>query len=287
MAYEFIPEIAHARLLKEREKVAIAVKHSNRQYEGDIKSQGDRVKILTPGEVELFPYTRNQDMASPQILDGAAQYLDITESQAFQYYIDDVDKKQMELDKEFLNAHQRNAAYKIADYADSFVFGLYDKGQAIDSTYGTTFTSADAWALLAAADKAMRLANVPQSEKKYLEISPDVYEKFVLAKIVTDTDNSKTIETGLVKTLWGLDIFVSNNIVKSEGVSYCLVRTKKAIAYAEQINQSEVIRHPNRFGDIHRGLFLCGAKVIVPKEMICFAVKPTAEEPEQGQGNGS
>jgi hypothetical protein len=278
MAYEFIPEIAHARLLKEREKVAIAVKHCNREYEGNIKSQGDRVKILTPGEVELFEYTRNNNMGEPQILDGAAQYLDITESQAFQYYIDDVDKKQMELDKEFANAHQRNAAYKIADYADSFVFKLYDKGQAIDNTYVNGFTSANAWALLAAADKAMRLANVPQGEKKYLEISPDVYEKFVLAKIVTDTDNSKTIETGLVKTLWGLDIFVSNNIVKSAaGVSYCLVRTKKAIAYAEQINQSEVIRHPQRFGDIHRGLFLCGAKVIVPKEMICFAVKPTTE----------
>ena len=277
MAYEFIPEIAHARLLKEREKAAIAVKHSNREYEGDIKSKGDRVKILTPGEVSLFEYTRNSDMGEPQILDGAAQYLDITESQAFQYYIDDVDKKQMELDKEFANAHQRNAAYKIADYADSFVFKLYDKGQAIDTTYASGFISANAWALLAAADKAMRLANVPQSEKKYLEISPDVYERFVLAKIVTDTDNSKTIETGLVKTLWGLDIFVSNNIVKSAGVSYCLVRTKKAIAYAEQINQSEVIRHPKRFGDIHRGLFLCGAKVVVPKEMICFAIKPTDE----------
>jgi len=278
MAYEFIPEIAHARLLREREKAAIAVKHSNREYEGDIKSKGDRVKILTPGEVSLFPYTRNKNMGDPQILDGAAQYLDITESQAFQYYIDDVDKKQMELDKEFANAHQRNAAYKIADYADSFIFKLYDKGQAIDNTYASSFTSANAWALLAAADKAMRLANVPQGEKKYLEISPDVYEKFVLAKIVTDTDNSKTIETGLVKTLWGLDIYVSNNIVKSAaGVSYCLVRTKKAIAYAEQINQSEVIRHPQRFGDIHRGLFLCGAKVIVPKEMICFAVKPGTE----------
>jgi hypothetical protein len=279
MAYEFIPEITHAKLLKEREKAAIAVKHCNRSYEGNIKAQGDRVKILTPGEVELFEYTRNDDMDDPQILDGAAQYLDITESQAFQYYLDDVDKKQMELDKEFESAATRNAAYKIADYADSFVFGLYDKGQAIDNTYAGQdgFTSADAWALLAAADKAMRLANVPEGETKYLEISPDVYEKFVLAKIVTDTDNSKTIENGLVKKLWGIDIYVSNNVVTDNGVSYCLVRTKKAIAYAEQINQSESIRHPKRFGDIHRGLFLCGAKVIVPKEMICFAVKPTNE----------
>jgi hypothetical protein len=277
MAYEFIPEIAHARLLKEREKAAIAVKHCNRSYEGNIKAQGDRVKILTPGEVELFEYTRNQDMDPPQILDGAAQYLDITESQAFQYYIDDVDKKQMELDKEFESAATRNAAYKLSDYADQFVFGHYNKGQDIDTTFNAAFTSTDVLTLLSMADKAMRLANVPESETKYLEISPDVYAKFILAKIVTDTDNSKALETGLVKKLWGLNIYVSNNVYTNAGVSYCLVRTKKAIAYAEQINQSESIRHPKRFGDIHRGLMLCGAKVVVPKEMICFAIKPTAE----------
>jgi hypothetical protein len=277
MAYEFIPEITHAKLLKEREKAAIAVKHCNRSYEGNIKSQGDRVKILTPGEVELFEYTRNKDMNDPQILDGAAQYLDITESQAFQYYLDDVDKKQMELDQEFESASARSAAYKLSDYADQFVFGKYvDAGETV-TTYNATFTSADCLALLAAADKAMRLANVPEGETKYFEISPDVYEKFVLAKIVTDTDNSKTLETGLVKKLWGLNIYVSNNVYTNAGVSYCLVRTKKAIAYAEQINQSESIRHPKRFGDIHRGLMLCGAKVVVPKELVCFAIKPTTE----------
>ena len=246
----------------------------------DIKDKGDRVKILTPGEVELFEYTRNVDMNDPQILDGAAQFLDITESQAFQYYLDDVDKKQMAQNSEFESAHQRSAAYKLSDYADQFVFGKYaDAGDTV-TTYDSAFTSADCLALLGAADKAMRLANVPEGETKYFEISPDVYEKFVIAKIISDTDNSKTLETGLVKKLWGLNIYVSNNVYTSSGVSYCLVRTKKAIAYAEQINQSESIRHPKRFGDIHRGLMLCGAKVVVPKELICFAVKPSAESAE-------
>jgi len=60
--------------------------------------------------------------------------------------------------------------------------------------------------------------------------------------------------------------------------SYCIVRTKNAVAYAEQINQSESIRHPKRFGDIHRGLFLCGAKLIVPKEAICFKIKTATEQ---------
>jgi len=241
----------------------------------DIKSKGDRVKILTPGEVELFDYVRNQDMGDPQLLDDSAQYLDITESRAFQYYLDDVDKKQMDKAAAFESAHIRNAAYKLADYADQFVFSKYtDAGETI--TY-STFTSANVLDLLAKADAAMRRANVPESETKYLEISPEVYVKFVLAKILKDTDNSKTVETGRVGKLWGLDIYVSNNIHSDNGVYYCLVRTKRAIAYAEQLNQSEVIRHPKRFGDIHRGLMLCGAKVVVPKELICIAVKPSNE----------
>ena len=277
MAYEFIPEIVYAKLLEEREKAAIAVKHCNREYEGSIKDKGDRVKILTPGEVELFNYTRNTDMKDPQILDGSAQFLDITESKAFQFYIDDVDKKQMDKIQAFENAHIRDAAYKLSDYADQFVFGKYaDAGKTI-TDFQSDFTSADALALLAAASKEMLKANVPESETKYLEISPEVYVKFVLAKILKDTDNSKTVETGRVGKLWGLDIYVSNNIHSDNGVYYCLVRTKRAIAYAEQLNQSEVIRHPKRFGDIHRGLMLCGAKVVVPKELICIPVEPTAE----------
>jgi hypothetical protein len=277
MPYEFIPEIVHAKLLEDREKAAIAVAHCNREYEGDIKSQGDRVKILTPGEVQLFKYTRNTSMGDPQILDDSAQYLDITESEAFQYYIDDVDKKQMANSSAFENAHIQNAAYKLADYADQFVFSHYDKGQDIDESFISAFRSVDVITLLSKADVAMRRANVPERTTKYLEISPEVYAKFVLAKIVTDTDNSKTLKTGLVKTIWGLDIYVSNNIVVDNDVHYCLVRTKNAIAYAEQINQSEQIRHPHRFGDIHRGLMLCGAKVVVPREMVCFAIKPANE----------
>jgi hypothetical protein len=280
MPYNFIPEIAHAQLLEEREKVAIAVKHCNREFEGDIKSKGDRVKILTPGEVTLFDYTRNTDMSDPEILDDAAQYLDITESKAFQYYLDDIDKKQMAMGGAYDKASMHNAAYKIADYSDSFVFGKYTDAGTIDTSF-SSFTSSNCLTLLAAADKAMRIANVPEGEKKYFEMSPDIYEKFVIAKIIKDTDNSRVLETGLVKTMYGLDIYVSNNVVATGtavgSTSYCLVRTKKAIAFAEQINQSESIRHPKRFGDIRRGLMLCGAKVVVPKELICFAVTTAAE----------
>lgn len=276
MPDNFIPQLTSAELLVARRKAAIAVSHCNQRYSGEIKTKGDRVKILTPGEVSLFDYNKNTDMGDPEILDDSAQFLEITEAKAFQYYLDDVDKKQMEKQAEYEDETASDAGYKLSDYADSFVFGKYtDAG--ITNTEFSAFTSANALALLAAASQAMLEANVPEGQTKYFEISPQVYTKLVMAKIVKDTDNSKTIETGRVGKMFGLDIFVSNNIVQSGTTSQCLVRTKKAIAFAEQINDTEKIRHPKRFGDIHRGLMLCGSKVIVPKELICFTVVTAPE----------
>jgi hypothetical protein len=77
--------------------------------------------------------------------------------------------------------------------------------------------------------------------------------------------------------MFNFDIFVSNNIVTSGATSFCIARTKKAIAYAEQINDTESIRHPKRFGDIRRGLHLYGGKVVVPKEFVCLTITTTDE----------
>lgn len=275
MPYNFIPEIASAQLLEEREKAAIAVKHCNREYEGEIKAKGDRVKILTPGEVTLFDYARNVDMSDPETLDDAAQFLEITESKAFQYYLDDIDKKQMAMSGKYDKTAMQNAAYKISDYADSFIFNKYtEAGSSIVKTGVTALTILSA---IAEADQKMREMNVPEGVKRFLEISPDVYTKLVLAKIVRDTNNSNTIQNGFVTSLLNFDIFVSNNVVKSGRRSYCLARTQKAIAFAEQINDTENVRHPKRFGDIRRGLMLCGAKVVVPKELVLVDLTTTDE----------
>lgn len=276
MPDNFIPQLTSAELLVARQKAAIAVKHSNTRYQGQIRQKGDKVKILTPGEVSLFSYTKNSDMNDPETLDDAAQFLEITESQAFQYYLDDVDKKQMELESEFEDETAQNAGYKISDYADSFIFKKYAEAGKTVTTFNA-FTSALALALLADASKTMLEANVPDGVKKYFEISPQVYVKLVIAKILKDTSNTKTLTNGKVGEMFGLDICVSNNVQQSTTTSHCLLRTKRAIAYAEQLNDTEKIRHPKRFGDIHRGLMLCGAKVIVPKELICYTVK-TADE---------
>jgi hypothetical protein len=267
--------IASAELLTVRRQAAIATAFCNTKYEGAIRRKGDRVKILTPGEVELFDYTKNTDMPDPQVLDDAEQFLEITESKAFQYYEDDVDKAQNELDEEYEEETAANAAYKIADYNDRLVYSKYtEAGRVIIQA---ALTSENFLSVLADVAAFFTIANVPQSTPKRFEISPEVFAKGVMAKVFADTDNSKTLRTGFIRTMFGLDIFQSNNIVKEgEGtgaVCHCIARTKRAIAFAEQINETEVIRHHKRFGDVHRGLMLSGCKVVVPSEL--FEVRLT------------
>ena len=183
----------------------------NRNVKGKIEQLGDKLKILTPGEVSLIDYVKNTDMADAQVLDDAAQFLEITESKAFQYYIDDVDEKQMEHDSEYEDETAASAAYKIADYADVLVYLKYlERGTLITKT---GVVSTNILAAFAEAMAAMLQANVPASEKKRFEMSPDVYAKLMQGRVLRETGNTDVLNTGYVGSQFGFDLFVSNNIV--------------------------------------------------------------------------
>ena len=77
-------------------------------------------------------------------------------------------------------------------------------------------------------------------------------------------------------------VYVSNNIattVTSQDVvaANCLMRTKEAIAYAEQIMKVEKYRPENSFSDAVKGLHVYGAKCVKPKEMVKLALTTAAE----------
>ena len=92
------------------------------------------------------------------------------------------------------------------------------------------------------------------------------------AKIALSTDNGEMLENGCLGSVGGCKIYVSPNIAKTEGegVTYhkCLARTKRAIAFAEQLSEIDAYRPEKRFADAVKGLHLYGAKVVHPAEMI-------------------
>jgi uncharacterized protein YmfQ (DUF2313 family) len=270
----FFPEIWAAGILKERDKAFIAAKHCTTEYEGQIKSHGDRVKILTVAPVSSYAYTRNSAINAPEQLNDADLYLDIDQAKYINIGIDDVD--QVQANENLMTEAKRQIGLKMADDVDQDIFGLY--AQAGLTIVKTAITSANILGVLAEAAKAMQEANVPDGMTKYLEVSPDVYQKMVIAKITKDYGNSDTLQTGMVAKQYGFEIYVSNNVVKSgANRSYCLIRTKQAIAYASQITKTEAYRPPLAFQDAVKALQVWGRKVIRPKELICLDITTAAE----------
>ena len=86
------------------------------------------------------------------------------------------------------------------------------------------------------------------------------------------TSNEEELDKGCIGKFLGFRIYVSNNIVNAQNCHKCFARTKRAIAFAEQINEVEAYRPEKRFADAVKGLHLYGAKVVYPDEILVLDI---------------
>lgn len=275
----FINEIQAAGILKERDAVTVAVGNCNRNWEGQIKDKGDRVKIKSVGDVTIKTYTRNTDIDDPETATDAAQWLDITEENYFNVQVDDVDDTQS--DEAILPELRRKAGVGFADTQDTFIFNKHTEIAAAQTVTQGALTSANVFSELVKIQRAMQRNKVPAGTKLILEISPEVAAKLILAKIVKDQNNSDTIKNGKIGEFFGMDIYVSTNVVvtgSGETVrSKCFARTKDAVTFAEQFTKLETYRPEKRFANAVKGIQVYGAKIVRPKELILCDLTCAAE----------
>ena len=120
----FIPEIWSSRIKSNLKTEHIAAKLVNRDYEGEIKSQGDTVHINSLGRITVKPYVKNVAIDDPEILTGDQTTLLIDQGNYFNFFVDDVDKAQQ--NPKVMSEATKDAAHSLADVADEFIFGMYD-----------------------------------------------------------------------------------------------------------------------------------------------------------------
>lgn len=264
----FIPTVWSENLYSELDKKYIAVSNCNRDFEGDIKSKGSTVKICGIGDVNVFDYTRNTDMTAPQTLSDSVRTLTIDQAKCFNFQIDDIDKAQAT--PKLMNEAMRVAANALANTADAYVYSLY--GEAGKTITEAALTADKIVDLIVDARTVLFANNVSDANDIVVEVSPEIAALILKAKIDLSADNSDSLEAGMIGKIGGCKIYVSNNIKTEEngGVVYhkCLARTKRAVAFAEQLSEIDAYRPEKRFADAVKGLHLYGAKVVYPNEMV-------------------
>jgi hypothetical protein len=269
----FIPEVWNASLLESLKKSLIYAAPGvvNRDYEGDIASAGDTVRITSISRPTVSTYIPNSTTIAPQALVDADRALVIDQVKYWAFEVDDVDARQAA--GNVLPAATAEAAYALADVMDQFVAGKYTEAANNVAAATVTGATASSWTnvydqCLVPLKVALDIANVPSSQR-YV-ILPPVIHGFLLRdsrfiKVNESGDGGEGLRNGMVGRAAGFDILMSNNApVVSAGVYAIQAGVPQAITFAEQINKTEAYRPQSSFADAIKGLALYGCRVIRP-----------------------
>lgn len=267
----FIPTIWSENLYQALDKQYIGVANCSRDYEGEIKNMGSSVKICGVGQISISDYTKNSDIYSPQSLNDTVKELIIDQAKYFNFQIDDVDRAQSS--PKLMEAAMRVAAESLASAADQFVFEYAVKNSTRYVEYDLTDTL-DIFNIIISARERLYLANVSDQQEVVLEVPPQIATMILKSKISLTTDNTAALENGYLGSIAGCKIFVSNNMPPEDpdfpDNLYCLMRTKRAISFAEQLSEIHAYRPEKRFADAVKGLHLYGATIVYPSELLAI-----------------
>lgn len=276
----FIPEIWSQKLNNLLEKECVMLQCVNRNWEGEIRNQGDKVKIITPAEVSIS--TLGSDSISYSELEPTSMDLVIDQKKFFAFKINDV--AQVQANSDIMEAHLKNAKKAIEEVQDAYLLSMHANvatGNVVGSD--TTPVSLDKSTIYSQFVKlALCLKNsdaVSAGVRPWVIINPTIESyllqstEFINAHNVAD----ETLREGAIGRIAGMDVLVSTNLTAVDGKFYVLAGTNEAITFASQLAKIESLRDKDSFSDLVRGLYLYGAKTVQPKALAKMVVsKPTA-----------
>lgn len=279
-AKNFIPVLWETKILQELDEKHMLVKNCTTKYSGKITGIGSKVKINSINEPTIGDYVPNSTVITPEELQDESRMLEITQAKYFSFFLDDVDKKQST--GGLLEEGLRKAIIGLKNRSESFVASKFPLAQS--TVTESALTSGNFFSTFMLAKTQLLANNVEIDDRGIVaEVSPEIWQKGVLADILfNNQNNGDKIETGYFVQSLGMTFFVSNNIPKvvtDQNIvqADCVVRTKEAIAYAEQIMKVEKYRPESAFSDAVKGLHVYGAKEIKPREMVYMDLTTAAE----------
>lgn len=259
----FVPSIWSRQLLISLKKNLVANSLVNRNWEGEIRNQGDTVKITTPSAVSTRTYT-GADITFDEVA-STQQDLKITQSEYFAFQLDDVDKTQANVN--LMQPYADEASFALANVADQFILGHYTSADP-RNVITETLSEENIYKIITRAKKNLSKRNAPPTGR-WIVLDP--YEISLLensSQFTAASDLGDEVKrTGFAGLIAGMEVFESNNLPVVDGVRYCLYGHRWGITFAEQIASVEAGRREKAFKDFLKGLHLYGAKMVRPDIM--------------------
>lgn len=261
---------------KELKTITSLRNHCDFQYEKDTKNAKE-VKILSVTRPTIRTYTPGNAITLEGLTD-AAQTLQLNQYRYFNFEVEDIDKAQSV--PGLMEDAARQASLGLAEEGDKYVASIIEAavedGEHPIGQSGSviSLTKANAMASVEAGFTYLYEKNVRVNDPLYLEVAPAVFTTYRQALTELSTDNPEILKKGAVGKINNAYVCVENLLPtgkvgtgSSDDTYYNVLRTGKAIAFAEQIDKVEAYRPESAFQDALKGLYVFGAKIVRPDEI--------------------
>lgn len=111
---------------------------TNTSYEGEIKNEGDRVRIRTAAKISLSTYTKGMTLVA-QDLNPTDEDLVIDQKHYFKFVVDDVDKIQNDIDA--INTYASDAKMSMSELIDTNILDYARKNVDGRNAVGTAYST--------------------------------------------------------------------------------------------------------------------------------------------------
>ena len=291
----FLPSVYSKKVLNFFRKSSVVEAITNTDYSGEITAFGDSVKIIKEPVITVYQYERGADVTATKLTDQETSLV-VDTANAFKFIVDDIETSMSHVN--FKEVAASSAAYALRDAFDEGVIatmfagvsasspnhilgsdsatdlaaGTFDGTGNLDIGFGTD--EHDPLDIMAYMARLLDEQDIPEEGRWFLA-PPSFYEQLgqSSSKLMSVDFNAGqgSIRNGLVSSgkLRGFDMYKSNNVATpSNAAGKVLGGHMSSTATAQTITSTEVLRDPDSFGDICRGLHVYGAKVLRPEAMV-------------------
>lgn len=261
--------IWHQSYIRALETITSLRNHCDFTFEKDSKNAKE-VKILNAVRPTVKKYVPGTKIDRESI-SSTDQLLKLDQFRYINISIDDVVKAQTVPGA--MEATSKEGALALAEEGDKYVAELVKtatEDSSISSIDATSITKTNAVEKLEDAFVVLYGNNCRVTDTFHAELTPNYFSKLRQNLTELFTNNVEMAKKGYVGKYANALVSIENLLPTSTDTNskYNILRTSKAIAFAEQIDKMEAYRPQDAFEDAIKGLYVFGAKIVRPKEIV-------------------
>ena len=262
----FQQTIWSASILRSLDTITSLRKHCNFQYEKDSKNAKE-VKILSVNRPTIRKYVPGTALVRESAND-ASQLLKLDQYHYFNFEVEDIVKAQSV--PGLMEALTDEAAKGLALEGDAYVADVIETAVGeggVTASEVITLTTDNAMKAVEDGFATLYEHNCKPTDTFYLELAPKAFTTYRMSLTELSTNNPEILKKGAVGKINNAYVCIENMLHKDSTSVSNILRTDKAVAFAEQIEKVEHYRPEDAFTSAVKGLYVFGAKVVRPKEI--------------------